>query len=147
MFSVKDSSGIEYMDNKLTKNEYNILCGIYRLYTSSFDLHFFFLSSMLMFLCDLGFSGQVAQLSWFPSLDIFKGSGMDNRQWTLLADDLYDKCVQSINNEKGGLPNFNFPLLATKWRDKVHGYTDVRRAKKQLDKWSKDFIEDNVGCL
>ncbi|KXN83493.1 hypothetical protein AN958_01350 [Leucoagaricus sp. SymC.cos] len=127
MFSVKDSSGVEYVDDELTKDEYDVLCGIYRLYT--------------------GFSGQVAQLSWFPSLDMFEGSGMDSGRWTLLADDLYDKRVRSINNEEGGLPNFNFPLSVMKWRDKVHGYTDARRAKKQLDKWSEDFIEDNVGHL
>ncbi|KXN93408.1 hypothetical protein AN958_00327 [Leucoagaricus sp. SymC.cos] len=127
IFSVTDSGGIEYIDDELTQDEYDVLCGIYRSYT--------------------GFNGQVAQLSWFPSLSMFEGSGLDNGRWTLQADDLFERRIQSIHNKEGGLPNFNAPLSATRWRDRVHGYADARRANKQLEKWSKDFIEDHVGHL
>ncbi|KXN89733.1 hypothetical protein AN958_05273 [Leucoagaricus sp. SymC.cos] len=109
MFTVKDSSRIKYVDDELTQDEFDTLCGIYRSYT--------------------GFKGQVAQLSWFPSLSMFEGSGLN------------------IHNREGGLPNFNLPLSATKWRDKVRGYADARRANKQLEKWSREFIEDHVGHL
>ncbi|KXN84866.1 hypothetical protein AN958_11996 [Leucoagaricus sp. SymC.cos] len=101
MFSMRDTGGIKYVDDELTQDEYDVLCSIYRSYT--------------------GFKGQVAQLSWFPSLSMFEGCGLDSGQ--------------------------NLPLSVTKWRDKVHSYADARRANKQLEKWSKEFIEDHVGHL
>ncbi|KAF9439579.1 hypothetical protein P691DRAFT_690317, partial [Macrolepiota fuliginosa MF-IS2] len=33
MFRVEDSNGIEYVDDDLTDNELEILCGVYRMFT------------------------------------------------------------------------------------------------------------------
>ncbi|KAF9439550.1 hypothetical protein P691DRAFT_635241, partial [Macrolepiota fuliginosa MF-IS2] len=60
MFRVEDSNGIKYVDDDLTDDELEILCGVYRMFT--------------------GVGRDVAKLSWYPLG--FEGSGEDFGRWT-----------------------------------------------------------------
>ncbi|KAF9440360.1 hypothetical protein P691DRAFT_782554 [Macrolepiota fuliginosa MF-IS2] len=56
-FIVKDSNGIEYIDNDLTDDKLEVLCGVYRMFT--------------------GVGMDIAKLLWYPLAGSFEGSSED----------------------------------------------------------------------
>ncbi|KAF9440783.1 hypothetical protein P691DRAFT_767257 [Macrolepiota fuliginosa MF-IS2] len=78
MFTVKDADGVEYVDDNLTVNEMDILCGVYLTFTGIHD--------------------QTVKLSWYPLAYIFDGSGEDVGHWTDHNKMLWEKWNKSILN-------------------------------------------------
>lgn len=83
------------------------------------------------------------KLSWYPLASTYEGSGEDQGRWTPHAEQLYKKRKVSLldGNVKN---NLSVPVGASKWRDKLRGMADARRAKKQMEMWSAKFLEDNL---
>lgn len=83
------------------------------------------------------------KLSWYPLVPTYEGSGEDQGRWTPHAEQLYKKRKASLLdvNVKN---NLSVPVGAKKWRDKLRGMADARRAMKQVDVWSNNFLKDNL---
>ncbi|KAJ3570763.1 hypothetical protein NP233_g4193 [Leucocoprinus birnbaumii] len=126
MFIAKDSAGVEYVDDGLTVGEYDALCGLYLTFTGS--------------------GQQVAKLSWYPLTYVFDGQGEDMGWWTGRAERLWESCNASILSSD---PNrkLELPKAVMKWRDRVRGFGDGRRAAKSLEEWSRDFLKSELGEL
>lgn len=83
------------------------------------------------------------KLSWYPLVSTYEGSGEDQGRWTPHAEQLYKKRKESLLSDDVR-NNLSIPIGATKWRDKLRGLADARRATKQVEGWSKKFLEDNL---
>ncbi|KAF9441606.1 hypothetical protein P691DRAFT_633851, partial [Macrolepiota fuliginosa MF-IS2] len=110
MFRVEDSNGIEYIDDDLTDNELEILCGVYRTFT--------------------GVGMDVAKLSWYPLG--FEGSSEDFGRWTPCNEFEWKKCNNTILDMSSDV-KLRSPMGMTKWRDRLRGFRDGRQAKKRLE--------------
>ncbi|KAJ3560228.1 hypothetical protein NP233_g10976 [Leucocoprinus birnbaumii] len=124
MFTVRDASGVEYVDDDLTTGEFDVLCGLYVTFT--------------------GYGKQVGKLSWYPLTYVFEGHGEDMGWWTGRAEKLW----QSINTLiLSSDPMRKMELLKNvmKWRDKVKGFGDGWRALKSVEDWSREFLIAEIG--
>ncbi|KAF9439412.1 hypothetical protein P691DRAFT_690877 [Macrolepiota fuliginosa MF-IS2] len=101
MFTVKDADGVEYVDDNLTIDEMDILCGVYLTF---------------MGICD-----QTAKLSWYPLVYIFDGSGEDVGRWMDHNEMLWEKQNKSILNPNVN-NNLHIPVNITQWQDKLRGF-------------------------
>lgn len=89
----------------------------------------------------LGHGYQQAKHSWLPLAHLFEGSGEDQGHWTDRLQKLYDDRLDAIATKKS---SFNQPLAPPKWCEKLCRYPDCRRASKQLEEWSKDFLVQHM---
>ncbi|EKM79079.1 hypothetical protein AGABI1DRAFT_39932 [Agaricus bisporus var. burnettii JB137-S8] len=126
MFVAKNVNGVEYVDDELSDEEYNMLCGVYIQFTGN-GLH-------------------VAKVSWFPQSWVFEGSGLDLGRWTEYAERFWEKRTEAMLNEKID-NNLRGPLNVTQWRSKLRGLADARRASSKVEKWSRDFLLQRVGSI
>ncbi|KAF9441228.1 hypothetical protein P691DRAFT_684646 [Macrolepiota fuliginosa MF-IS2] len=124
MFIAEDGNGIEYIDDDLTDNELEVLCGVYRTFT--------------------GVGMDVAKLSWYPLA--FEGSGEDFGRWTPRNEIEWKKRNDMILNKDVDV-GLRSPMGIRKWRDRLHGFKDGRQAKKRLEELSRKFLEDEAGSV
>ncbi|KXN81192.1 hypothetical protein AN958_05881 [Leucoagaricus sp. SymC.cos] len=127
MFVAEDLNGVEYVDDNLTSDEFDVLCGLY--------------------ITSTGIGSQTGKLSWYPLIGTFEGSGEDMGWWTGRAESLWEKRNRSILDGRPTQNITNLPMNATKWRDKLRAYGDNRRAQQRAESWSKEFIEKHGGEL
>ncbi|KXN81996.1 hypothetical protein AN958_03204 [Leucoagaricus sp. SymC.cos] len=90
----------------------------------------------------LGSGEQKAMLSWYPHVSVFKGQGLDMGWWTDHAELLWETTTKGIVSSE-----FVLPLNYMKWRDKVQGHGDARRALSKLEGLSRKFLDKHVGQL
>ncbi|KAJ3570685.1 hypothetical protein NP233_g4243 [Leucocoprinus birnbaumii] len=127
MFIAKDQSGVEYVDDCLTEKELEALCGLYITFTGS--------------------GLQVGRRSWYPLAPVFDGSGEDLGWWSDRAEKLWER-INTVISLKVTDEKLELPLNVRNWRNlHLRGYSDGRRAIKHLQKLSKDFLDENLGCL
>ncbi|KXN87007.1 hypothetical protein AN958_09353 [Leucoagaricus sp. SymC.cos] len=126
MFSITDSDGMEYVDDNLTDDEFDALCGLYVTFT--------------------GNGRQTSKLSWYPLAPVFDGQGEDMGWWTDHAEALWNVCNASILADSSK-SKFSLPMNVMKWHDRLHGYGDRQRAAKKLEALSRKFLEQHVGQL
>ncbi|KXN81376.1 hypothetical protein AN958_05123 [Leucoagaricus sp. SymC.cos] len=127
MFIVKDSNDMEYVDDNLTNDEFNALCGLYVTFT-------------------VGSREQKAMLSWYPCISVFKGQGLDMGWWTDCMELLWETTTKGIVSSKS-INKFVLPLNYMKWCDKVWGHEDVCCALSKLEGLSRKFLDKHVGQL
>ncbi|KXN83754.1 Dolichyl pyrophosphate Glc1Man9GlcNAc2 alpha-1,3-glucosyltransferase [Leucoagaricus sp. SymC.cos] len=112
MFIAKDSNDVEYVDDNLTNDEFDALCGLYVTFTGSGE--------------------QKAMLSWYPRVSVFEGQGLDMGWWTDRVELLWETTTKGIVSSE-----FVLPLNYMKWRDKVQGHGDARRALSKLEAFAR----------
>ncbi|KAF7761922.1 hypothetical protein Agabi119p4_9914 [Agaricus bisporus var. burnettii] len=124
-FCAWDEDGLEYVDDDLTKDELDLLCGIYQSFT--------------------GTGMNIKKQSWYPLVSTFEGNGDDQGRWHSRLEENYLKHVSSILNEKVTV-NPQLLLSATEWRDKTRGFGQARRATASVEKWSTQFLNTYCGA-
>ncbi|KXN85945.1 hypothetical protein AN958_10653 [Leucoagaricus sp. SymC.cos] len=126
MFSITDSDGMEYVDDNLTDDEFDTLCGLYVTFTEN--------------------RRQTSKLSWYPLAPVFDGQGEDMGWWTDYAEALWNAYNVSIlaNSSKS---KFSLPINIIKWCNRLHGYGDGQQVAKKLEALSRKFLEQHVGQL
>ncbi|KAJ3557000.1 hypothetical protein NP233_g11847 [Leucocoprinus birnbaumii] len=124
MFIAKDTTGAEYVDDDLTVGEFEALCGLYVTFTGS--------------------GQQAGKLSWYPLPYVFDGQGEDMGWWTGRAEKLWETCNASILSNDPQR-RIDLPKAVMKWRDRLRGFGDGRRAVKSAEEWSKRFLESEIG--
>ncbi|EKM74336.1 hypothetical protein AGABI1DRAFT_133383 [Agaricus bisporus var. burnettii JB137-S8] len=119
-FCAWDKDGVEYVDDDLTKDELDLMCGVYQSFT--------------------GTGTNIKKQSWYPLVSTFEGSGEDQGRWYYRLEQNYKNRESSILGEKVTV-NSRLLLSATQWRDKVRGFGEARRATASVEKWSTRFID------
>ncbi|KAG6915610.1 hypothetical protein DXG01_010725 [Tephrocybe rancida] len=122
MFTARDPKTNEiFVDDELTEVELNSITGTY--------------------VCLTGLGAQTAMRSWFPLSSTFEAGGEDYRRWNDYREDDFQRRLAEISkptSESRG------PLNAKKWRDLMRGTKDMRRLKDVIERWSENFIKENL---
>ncbi|KAF9440479.1 hypothetical protein P691DRAFT_687540, partial [Macrolepiota fuliginosa MF-IS2] len=113
-----------FVDDELTSEEYEVICGNY--------------------LCYTGRGNQTSKKSWFPLLHVYEGSGEDHGRWTESIDTIYTNRVGAIS---GSRPNaaFHKPLTSTMWRPRLRGTLDGRHAVKCREELLREFLSLHIS--
>ncbi|KAJ3552539.1 hypothetical protein NP233_g12858 [Leucocoprinus birnbaumii] len=104
MFVARDPSGVEYVDDNLTRVEFEILSGVYFVAT--------------------GKGEQAVKKSWYPFPWMFESSGEDIMRWTEHTDGLWNKHFKAILRDDVH-QSLRDPITVDKWRDKLRGFPDT----------------------
>ncbi|KAG6913847.1 hypothetical protein DXG01_003935 [Tephrocybe rancida] len=122
MFTVHDPKTNEiFVDDELTEVELNSITGTY--------------------VCLTGLGAQTAMRSWFPLSSTFEAGGEDYRRWNDYREDDFQRHLAEIckpTSESRG------PLNAKKWQDLMRGTKDMRQLKDVIERWSENFIKENL---
>ncbi|KAF9440098.1 hypothetical protein P691DRAFT_688711 [Macrolepiota fuliginosa MF-IS2] len=124
MFSVWDQNGQLLVDDELTPEEYEVICGNY--------------------LCYTGRGNQMSKKSWFPLLHVYEGSREDHGRWTESIDTIYTNRIGAIS---GSCPNAAFCelLTSTMWRLRLRGTPDGHRAVKHWEELLCEFLSLHIS--
>ncbi|KAJ3553571.1 hypothetical protein NP233_g12613 [Leucocoprinus birnbaumii] len=128
MFKAMDSSGIVYVDDELTTEEYDVICGLYRYLPTKKAKH-------------------ETHLSWFPSLSLFENCRLNIRRWSQQCEELYQHRVAALQGKDVSSDKWRAPFSSTEWKKHIRGYTESRNAYQELEKQSAAFIVTEVGGL
>ncbi|KAF8812973.1 hypothetical protein BYT27DRAFT_7251316 [Phlegmacium glaucopus] len=109
-------TGEEFIDDKLTDIELNLLCGMYSTSTN--------------------IPGQQASLSWYPPTIKFEQSGRNPGRWTEVEETKF--LVQHRRQMEEGSSNADGiergPLPASKWKNGLRGSSDIHHALLRINK-------------
>ena len=87
-------SGI-IVDDKLSEDEVNLICGVYKIYTSS--MYHFCLHSFTQYSCtENSKNQQTSDSSWWPKPIIFEKSGLYIGYWTTACEAWFQNRLQKI---------------------------------------------------
>ncbi|PPR05001.1 hypothetical protein CVT24_010227 [Panaeolus cyanescens] len=112
--------GIEYMDDSLTKDELDIICGLYHVYTGQGD--------------------QQTMLSWWPLSHTWQNrnaNGFNIGYWSQRNEEWYLKRLEDIECQH---PKRGVPMNTTEWRSYLKGTKASRTARNAVDKMSTRFL-------
>ncbi|KAI0694803.1 hypothetical protein C8Q76DRAFT_567140, partial [Earliella scabrosa] len=91
---VADANNVFYVDNFLTREEEDIVTGVYRMYTA----------------------GQTEDASWWPRLNHWYNSGMNNGIWSAWNEEWFRRRQREIKSGRCTLNN------GKKWRSVLSGH-------------------------
>ncbi|KAJ3558876.1 hypothetical protein NP233_g11409 [Leucocoprinus birnbaumii] len=128
MLKVMDRSGVVYVDDELTPEEYDVICGTYRFFQGKKAKH-------------------ETQLSWFPPLSVFENCCLNIGRWSQQCEELYQRRVNGILGQDERLDRWRLPFSSSEWRKHTRGYTESKNAYQELEKRSIVFINEIVGQL
>jgi hypothetical protein len=135
-FSFRDSAGITYWDDRLTDDEINNICGLYRCYTGKI---FHYTSIHLLFETVTGNGSQMSEVSWWPTpthWNNHKANGYNWGHWTEWDEVWYQERVKNIlSGSKAGVP-----FTQSDWRSKLKGAGAWRKVTKRVEDESKAFF-------
>ncbi|KXN92822.1 hypothetical protein AN958_06166 [Leucoagaricus sp. SymC.cos] len=98
MFIIKDSNRVEYIDDNLTNDELDALCGLYITFT--------------------GQGEQTSKLSYYPLISVFEGQGLDMEWWTDHIELLWQIATKAALNLIH-IDKLAIPMNSIKWCEKI----------------------------
>ncbi|KAF8805256.1 hypothetical protein BYT27DRAFT_7297597 [Phlegmacium glaucopus] len=115
-------TGEEFIDDKLTDIELNLLCGMYSASTS-----------------------QQASLSWYPPTIKFEQSGRNPGRWTEVEETKFlvwhRRQMEEGSSNADGIERG--PLPASKWKNSLRGSSDIHHALLCINKEARRVIADS----
>ncbi|KAF4623614.1 hypothetical protein D9613_001483 [Agrocybe pediades] len=115
ILAVDPTSGIEYVDEKLTEKELELFCGMYN--------------------CSTGRGLQVAKRSWYPFVGSFENSGQDYGMWTENSENVFKIFCDNMPTRQ--------PLPISKWTKQLKkGSTQLRKILAASNEVADKLIED-----
>ncbi|KXN81721.1 hypothetical protein AN958_03792 [Leucoagaricus sp. SymC.cos] len=126
MFIIKDSNGVEYIDDNLMDDEWDALCELYITF--------------------MGQGEQTSKLSYYPLISVFEGRGLDMGWWTDHVESLWQMATKAALNPTH-VDKVTVPMNSIKWHEKIRGFGDLQHTQKKLESHSKKFLDEHVGQL
>ena len=112
-------SGGTLIDDKLTDNEFDLICGVYKVYT--------------------GNGQQTSDSSWWPKQSTWMKSSFWPGYWTQICEHWYQKRLDAI------LKGDTKPLTASKWASSLCQSHDMQRLWDGIALVSRKFLLSNVS--
>jgi hypothetical protein len=135
-FSFRDSAGITYWDDRLTDDEINNICGLYRCYTGNLFILYFYPSFIETV---IGNGWQMSEVSWWPTpthWNNHKANGYNWGHWTEWDEVWYQERVKNIlSGNKAGVP-----FTQSDWWSKLKEAGPWRKVTKRVEDESKAFF-------
>jgi hypothetical protein len=130
-FSVTDTAGITYWDDRLMDDEIHLICRMYHCYTGTY-LIFLFISFTDTI---TGSGSQMADVSWWPTpvhWNNFNANGLNWGHWTEWDEIWYQQRVKAVlSGKKTGVP-----FTQSSLRNKLKGATAWRQVTKCIQEQS-----------
>jgi hypothetical protein len=129
-FSVMDTAGITYWDDRLTDDEIHLICGMYHCYTGTY-LIFLFISFTDTI---TGSGSQMADVSWWPTpvhWNNFNANGLNWGHWTEWDEIWYQRVKAVLSGKKTGVP-----FTQSSWRNKLKEAMAWRQVTKRIQEQS-----------
>lgn len=135
---ISDLDGSHLVDDAITQEDEDVLCGTYLIYTRTFiylpDAHGLLMNYLLEN------NTQVEQRSWFPKSNIWNSSGFNHSYWTADDEDFYQLRRQDIQNNAQ-------PLNSHEWRKymkRVRG-NRVEIIRNWISSTADRFLQDDAS--
>ncbi|PPQ69305.1 hypothetical protein CVT24_001671 [Panaeolus cyanescens] len=127
MFVVRLANSKEYIDDKISDVELELLCGLNECFT--------------------GNGLQTSKKSFYPLPSTFIGSGFDFGRWTISAENFFQRVHVGGLGPEDESKTFRQPLTMSKWRGGTRGSGTCRRAQAHVEKLASSFIVDALKRL
>jgi hypothetical protein len=102
------------IDDNLTENEFNLICGVYKVYT--------------------GNGQQTSDSSWWPKQSTFMKSPLWSGSWTVLCEFWFQKRLHAILNGKA------MPMTSSKWARSLRRSHDAQKLRDRIALESRKFL-------
>ena len=134
-------TGEEFVDNKLTDIELNLISGQYVVSTHMYVIGGFFLLIILV----LEYADQKAVLSWYPPPGKFENSGRNVGRWMKTEETKFlvrkhrNAVVELDSNSK---EIERRPQRTTQWKHGSRGSSDIHRALLRINSEARAVIKN-----
>jgi hypothetical protein len=133
---VTSPSGSQFVDDQLTAEEMDMLCGKYSCYTgSSVSLHL----QELFLMVESAFRHQTSQKSWWPLQSTFLKSTLWIGYWTSQCEAWYQRRLQDI------LRGVAQPLTITEWKVELRRRHDTQRIFDAIERASTKYFQQQYS--
>lgn len=129
-----NSSSPGYWDDKLTEDELDLICGVYKIATGINSFHSIY--SLLIVLGQYDARGpQTTDLSWWPKPSIWGGSGLYVGYWSEDCEKWYQSQVQKYISGTAPLKN------PKEWRHTIRFNRDVPRMTEKNERRATEYLK------
>jgi hypothetical protein len=143
MLVVRDANGVEYIDDKLSPQEQEALCGTYHCFTGGSAFCRVFFLTLLRKWNLKGKGSQFALKSWYMPPKTAERSNQDIGRWSTHSELIFNLLDKTFSNSESqsGISISRQPHTRSKWENHARSSLDIKRARLRMEEVSAKKFE------